>query len=300
MMSNDIYEGLLQRILGLAKPSPSERARAIDGALERARQEAGDIKPTTGPFTPTGSSAEELAASPIGQAAQRKRQADQTAAIQNIRQGERAADQPDVPDVFRNPRLDPRFNKPRYAIRPGETVEQAIRRIQAERNRVAELPDSLQGLTKPPSSIKQGIDDAVKQGDDLPTIDRLGRQEPTGDLSDTSKIPVGGKTEPSLDPDTIGKPVAVEPITAPKPGLMQRMDISPLEASLYLHGGIGTGAYIANKRSNREEPAEPKPAASTSTTNKPADKPADKTADDDFDKEMNKLREALRKVRYNG
>jgi len=292
MTNSDIYEGLLSRILGLGKGTTSKKAQEIEQALARARQEAGDIVPTTGPLTPTGSSAEELAASPIAQAAQRKRQADQTAAIYNIRRGEEPET---LPNVFRPTRSDPRFTKPRYAPRPGETVEQAIRRIQAERNAAAQLPDALQDLTKPPSSIKQGIDSS--------RISTSGRSEPGGDLS-TINLPATSKREPVFDPETIGKPVDLP--AEPKPGVLSRVrqaitpDISPLEASLYLHGGLGTAAYIASKRNNQQDST---PAATPITPAQPAtvsSKTTNNTDDDDFDKELEKLRETLRKVRYNG
>lgn len=287
MTNSEIHEGLLSRILGLGKGSAGKKAAEIDQALDRARREAGDITPTTSPLTPTGKSSEELLSSPEAQAATQKRQAAQTAAIQNIRRGE--PPEP-VPNVFRPTRSDPRFTKPHYAKRPGETVEQAIRRIQAEKKAAEQLPDAFKDIQTPSgSSIKQGIDSSRVSG----------RTEPGGDLS-TINIPRTGKPEPTFDPDIIGQPVELP--AAAKPGVMNRIgqwlkpDISPLEASLYLHGGIGTGAYIANKTSNREEPAEPKPAEPTSVSNKPVEKPAD----DDFDKEMQKLRETLRKVRYNG
>lgn len=287
MTNSEIHEGLVSRILGLGKGSAGKKAAEIDQALDRARREVGDITPTTSPLTPTGKSSEELLSSPEAQAATQKRQAAQTAAIQNIRRGE--PPEP-VPNVFRQTRSDPRFTKPKYAPRPGETVLQAIGRIQAEKKAAEQLPDAFKDIGTPSgSSIKQGIDSSRVSG----------RSEPGGDLS-TINLPTS-KREPMFDPDTIGQPVELP--AAAKPGLVSRIgqrlkpDISPLEASLYLHGGLGTGAYIANKRSNQQEPAR--------TTQTPAPEPvpsktADKTADDDFDKEMDKLRETLRKVRYNG
>jgi hypothetical protein len=296
MNQKEIEEGLIKRILGLAKPpTRSTRDIAEIPPTEKiksflSKREVDDIQPTTGELKPSGRSWSEIEASPEAQAAAAKRREAQTTAISRIRRDPEAQDLPNLPPIST---VSP---KPRYVVRPGESVEQAIKRIQAEKKAAENLPDAFTDKPQPVSSIQQGIQSAGKgrQEPELTSIPSAskGRQEPDLPTS-ASATPSSSKIEPTFDPDTLGStpPVAA---TADKPGVLKRVgqalkpDISPLEASLYLHGGLGAGAYYANKlKKDKEDTSVPSDETTTSSIIQP---------EDDIDVEMNKLRESIRKV----